>query len=208
MPGMPKGWPDRNVLLGAVVVAAACVAFVWWLSDRSSALQGAITALAAVLAGSATAWAAYQSRISAQSSAAAAREARLAHALINQPVAYARLERDHGAGGASWLWAVESEARPVADIRLTWTVDGSRKEASHPRLQSAERWRTSAYLAGEVTQADAARRIGNLEMESQDTEGLMRWRSVAKFVDMGKLEGVTDTDIVAMDRVTGPEPVW
>jgi hypothetical protein len=166
------------------VALLAAILFVWWLSGRSTSLQAAVAATGAVVAAGATAWSAYQSRLAAGASAAAARDARLALALRDRPWPFVSLWRWPGNEGSPWQWVVYlGQGKKATDLRMRWSVDGRQRQQSRAWLEGQDLWRHDAFLDSGVRAADVRSHIAAVEVEWQDPDGRMRWRSEIEIVE-------------------------
>lgn len=163
----------------SAAAALIAVALVWLIVLIGASFQAALETVAAVIAALATTWSAYQSRRAAEASAGIARDARLALALHSRPWLHVHLVRVPGHDGTPWRWVVTlPQGEGAARLRLTWTIDGSKREATRERLNPGPPpWETETFVDPSVPAEELHRRVGSIECEWQDIRGLMRWRS-------------------------------
>lgn len=140
--------------------------------------QASLTSVGALMAALATAWAAYEAHSAAMTSAASSRDARMALALHDRSWPHVHLWPEQGQGGQPWTWYVTlGSGAAASDLQLIWTVDGQIRQARRPDLHDGETWDAPSYVPMDVGAVDLRRRVGSVEIQWQDKNGLMRWRS-------------------------------
>lgn len=206
-----------RLVITVFILVLVAVGLTWALAVVSDAWRNAVIAAAGVIAASATAWAAYEARRAAIASASSARDARLALALHNRPWPHINLVRENGVEGAPWKWYVYMSSQSAAvRLRLTWTLDGQSKFATHERLTWEEIWEQATFLPAVVTASDAAQHLASVCLEWEDDDKLMRWRSAVEVTTLaseGAFRPYGSSNHFATSHVVGvnnnpPRPVW
>jgi hypothetical protein len=164
--------------LAIAIGGAVGCGLTWFLVAKGSTLQDAMTTVAAVLAALATAWAAYEASRAAISSAGAAHDAQMAIALHNLAWPHVHLFRQAGRAGAPWTWYVTIGSGEAASrLQLTWTIDGSRREASTPSLKVGDTWSHPSFLDPATRASEVREHLGSVELQWRDITVPVAWRS-------------------------------
>ncbi len=210
-------WSRSRLAMMILIVVIVVVGLTWALAIVSEAWRNAVIATAGVIAASATAWAAYEARRAAMASASSARDARLALALHNRPWPHVHLVHENGVEGVPWKWYITMSSQSAAALlRLTWTLDGQGKFATHERLTRGEIWEQETFLPAIIAASNAAQHLASVTLEWEDDDKLMRWRSAVEvttlapegaFNPYGSSNSFATSYVVSINN-NPPRPAW